>query len=60
MPSRNRIAYAFLAPYLLIFATFWVWPIISSFMLSFQNTRINPWRFAPSMNWAARLRPGFL
>lgn len=51
MPSRNRIAYAFLAPYLLIFATFWVWPIISSFMLSFQNTRINPWRFAPSMNW---------
>lgn len=41
MPSRNRIAYAFLAPYLLIFATFWVWPIVSSFMLSFQNTRIN-------------------
>ncbi len=51
MPSRNRIAYAFLAPYLLIFATFWVWPIVSSFVLSFQNTRINPWRFAPSMNW---------
>ncbi|MBB3945449.1 lactose/L-arabinose transport system permease protein [Rhizobium skierniewicense] len=51
MPLRNRVAYAFLAPYLLIFATFWLWPIISSFLLSFQNTRINPWRFAPSMNW---------
>ncbi len=51
MPLRNRIAYAFLAPYLLIFATFWLWPIINSFLLSFQNTRVNPWRFAPSMNW---------
>ncbi|MGV1872063.1 MULTISPECIES: carbohydrate ABC transporter permease [Agrobacterium] len=51
MPLRTRVAYAFLAPYLLIFATFWLWPIISSFLLSFQNTRISPWRFAPSMNW---------
>ena len=51
MPLRNRVAYAFLAPYLLIFTTFWLWPIISSFLMSFQNTRINPWRFAPSMNW---------
>lgn len=51
MPLRNRVAYAFLAPYLLIFATFWLWPIINSFLLSFQNTRVNPWRFAPSMNW---------
>ncbi len=51
MRVHNRIAYAFLAPYLVIFATFWLWPIISSFLMSFQNTRVNPWRFAPSVNW---------
>lgn len=49
--SRNRAAYGFLAPYLLIFAVFWVWPIISSFVMSFQNTRINPWTFSPGANW---------
>lgn len=51
MPLRNRIAYAFLAPYLLIFATFWLWPIINSFLISFQNTRVNPWRFSLTVNW---------
>ena len=51
MPLRNRTAYGFLAPYLLIFAVFWVWPIINSFMISFQATRTVPWRFAPAFNW---------
>jgi len=51
MQSRNRAAYGFLAPYLLIFAIFWIWPIISSFTMSFQNTRINPWTFSPGANW---------
>ena len=51
MPIRNRNAYAFLAPYLLVFATFWIWPIISSFLTSFQNTRVNPWKFTPGVNW---------
>jgi lactose/L-arabinose transport system permease protein len=51
MPLRNRSAYAFLAPYLLVFATFWVWPIINSFMISFQNTRVNPWKFSVQANW---------
>lgn len=51
MPIRNRSAYAFLAPYLLVFATFWIWPIINSFLISFQNTRINPWKFSASANW---------
>ncbi|MDX3924299.1 MAG: sugar ABC transporter permease [Shinella sp.] len=51
MPNRNRIAYAFLAPYLLIFATFWLWPIINSFLISFQNTRVNPWQFSFASNW---------
>lgn len=51
MRLNTRIAYAFLAPYLLVFATFWLWPIISSFLISFRNTRVNPWRFDPSVNW---------
>lgn len=51
MQLRNRAAYGFLAPYLLIFAIFWIWPIISSFWMSFLNTRVNPWVFNPGMNW---------
>ncbi|GGA44353.1 carbohydrate ABC transporter permease [Pelagibacterium lentulum] len=51
MRARNRIAYGFLAPYLLIFAVFWIWPIIYSFYLSFLSTRAVPWTWAPHMNW---------
>ena len=51
MRNRNATAYRFLTPYLLIFAIFWVWPIISSFLISFQATRTVPWRFAPGFNW---------
>ncbi|MDE1991844.1 MAG: sugar ABC transporter permease, partial [Rhizobiaceae bacterium] len=51
MRLQNRSAYAFLAPYLLVFAIFWLWPIISSFLISFQNTRVNPWVFSISANW---------
>jgi lactose/L-arabinose transport system permease protein len=51
MVLRNRTAYGFLAPYLLIFAAFWVWPIVNSFLISFQSTRTVPWRFAPGFNW---------
>lgn len=51
MRQRNGTAYLFLTPYLLIFAVFWVWPIISSFLISFQATRTVPWRWAPGFNW---------
>ena len=51
MRQRNIVAYGFLAPYLVIFACFWIWPIISSFLISFQATRTVPWRFAPAFNW---------
>ncbi|HEV7717467.1 MAG TPA: sugar ABC transporter permease [Arsenicitalea sp.] len=51
MKLRNRVAYGFLAPYLLIFAAFWVWPIINSFLISFQATRTVPWRYNPGFNW---------
>lgn len=51
MRQRNLTAYGFLAPYLLIFAVFWIWPIINSFLISFQATRTVPWRFNPGFNW---------
>ena len=51
MPFRSRSAYAFLTPYLLVFAIFWIWPIINSFLISFQNTRTNPWKFSFASNW---------
>ncbi|TIL82888.1 MAG: sugar ABC transporter permease, partial [Mesorhizobium sp.] len=51
MRYQNATAYRFLAPYLLIFSIFWLWPIINSFLISFQATRTVPWRFAPTFNW---------
>lgn len=50
MRLHNRTAYGFLAPYLLVFLVFWIWPIINSFVISFQNTRVNPWTFSTG-NW---------
>lgn len=38
--------YLFILPYLLIFASFWAWPIVSSFLLSFKDSRLGaaaPW-----------------
>lgn len=52
MHRHNRAAYMFLAPYLLIFLAFWIWPIINSFIISLHMTRTNPWRFAPTANWS--------
>ena len=51
MRLRNGPAYGFLAPYLLIFLAFWIWPIINSFVISLHNTRVNPWMFNPAFNW---------
>jgi lactose/L-arabinose transport system permease protein len=48
---RSLAAYGFLSPYLLVFAGFWIWPIIYSFYLSFMATRRLPWTFNPSMTW---------
>ena len=47
MRTRTAVAYGFLAPYLLVFVAFWIWPIINSFYLSFLATRGVPWRFSP-------------
>lgn len=51
MRQRTLTAYGFLAPYLLIFAAFWFWPILYSFYLSFLSTRRQPWTFNPGMTW---------
>jgi lactose/L-arabinose transport system permease protein len=51
MRLRNRTAYAFLTPYLLIFLAFWIWPIANSFWLSFLNTRTSNWTFNPGVTW---------
>ena len=52
-PQMRRTAtpYLFLVPYLAVFAIFWAWPIVQSFLYSFQNTRGNPWRWQPGVNW---------
>jgi lactose/L-arabinose transport system permease protein len=61
MRRRTGTAYGFLAPYLLIFAAFWVWPILYSFWLSFLFTRRVPWTFDPGANWGRLVQdPAFL
>lgn len=51
MRRYAAVPYLFLAPYLAVFAVFWAWPIVRSIVLSFQNTRVNPWKFQPLVNW---------
>jgi lactose/L-arabinose transport system permease protein len=50
------IPYIFLAPYLAVFLVFWAWPIVQSFLFSFQNTRVNPWRYQALVNWGRLFR----
>ncbi len=61
MRRRTGTAYGFLAPYLVIFTAFWVWPILYSFWLSFLATRQPPWTFRPAVTWGRLPRdPAFL
>lgn len=48
---ESRTAYLFLLPYLAVFAAFWAWPLIEAALLSFQNTRSNPWAWDLDVNW---------
>ncbi|MEX0853216.1 MAG: sugar ABC transporter permease [Bauldia sp.] len=52
---RQAVPYLFLAPYLAVFAAFWAWPIVQSFLLTFQNTRVIPPRWQPGLNWGRLL-----
>lgn len=65
-PPRSRRAwtnpapYLFLLPYLLIFLVFWAWPIISSFLTSFQDTRLGAAGAGFSLaNWTRVLSDDF-
>jgi len=51
MRRYAAVPYLFLAPYIAVFALFWAWPIVQSVLLSFMNTRVNPWRFQFAVNW---------
>jgi len=55
MPLRTRVAYFFLAPFILIFVLFWIWPIGYSAYLSLLNTRGAVYSFNPEMNWGRLL-----
>lgn len=55
-PARRRrplnpSPYLFLLPYLLIFAVFWAWPIISSFLMSFRDNRLGAGTGLSASNW---------
>lgn len=52
---RHRHAYFFLLPFLAVFATFWLWPIVNAFYISFFATRTQPWVFRPEANWGRLL-----
>ncbi|HET7716137.1 MAG TPA: sugar ABC transporter permease [Bauldia sp.] len=54
----RAVPYLFLAPYLAVFAVFWAWPIFQSVLYSFQNTRVNPWRYQLGVNWGRLLGDG--
>lgn len=51
MRRHAAVPYLFLTPYLAVFAVFWAWPIVRSIVLSLENTRVNPWKFQPGLNW---------
>lgn len=53
--SRRRVPsapYLFILPYLLIFLTFWAWPIVSSFLMSFRDSRLGAAAPFGLANWS--------
>lgn len=54
-PARRRVPlapYLFILPYLLIFLSFWAWPIVSSFLMSFKDTRLGDAAPYGTANWS--------
>ena len=47
-----KAPYLFILPYLLIFLTFWAWPIISSFLMSFKDSRLGAEAPYALSNWS--------
>ncbi len=48
---KSAAPYAFLLPYVSVFAVFWAWPIVQSVVFSLQNTRGARPVFSLSANW---------
>lgn len=58
--GRAPIApYLFILPYLLIFATFWAWPIVSSFLMSFKDSRLGAAAPFGLANWSRLVKDEF-
>ncbi|UQN09830.1 carbohydrate ABC transporter permease [Deinococcus sp. QL22] len=51
--------YLFILPYLLIFLSFWAWPIISSFLMSFKDSRLGAAAPYSLANWSRLLGDEF-
>jgi ABC-type sugar transport system permease subunit len=52
--SETRLAYLFLAPMLVIFAGFYLWPALATFMSSFFTWgMLNPWRVEQPDMWVS-------
>jgi len=58
-PSFRAAPYLFLLPYLLVFAVFWAWPIVSSLLLSFKDTRLGEEAGLGLSNWQRVFGDGF-
>lgn len=54
-PPFSASPYLFLLPYLLIFAVFWAWPLVSSLLTSFQDSRLGPQSGYTLTNWRRML-----
>lgn len=58
--SRTPFApYLFLLPYLLIFLSFWAWPIVSSFLMSFKDSRLGAAAPYGVSNWSRLFQDEF-
>ncbi len=54
-----KAPYLFILPYLLIFATFWAWPIVSSFLMSFKDSRLGADAPYALSNWSRLIEDEF-
>ena len=50
--KKNKIAYLWIAPFFIQFLIFWAWPIVFTFILSFQKWEIiGAKQFVGMNNW---------
>ncbi|UBV43681.1 sugar ABC transporter permease [Deinococcus taeanensis] len=54
-----KAPYLFILPYLLIFLAFWAWPIVSSFLMSFKDSRLGAAAPYGMANWSRLISDEF-